>query len=131
MVFFYVRARPQFCQASSSVSKRLGILDFLGRGLPPFGNFEFLAFVVSVPMAALTKANQVNTPQLVNLGQCQVWPLPKRDHVVDYYAPRDLRWAFVHTVPATASLLLPDFLCQPLPFSGDIESVDIIAGDQG
>lgn len=105
---------------------------FEAGGLPSFRNFypHLIAFVVTVPVAAVAKADKIDCTGLVVFGQRQVRTLPNRIDVVNgYTAPYHCRM-LVHTVPAPAFLLVPNVLAKPFPVSRHVESMQIILGDQ-
>lgn len=129
--FFYARARNRFCRASPSVLLPWENYDFLPRGeSPALRNFDLLALVVPLPVAAVTETDQIDPSRLVVPAQCQIRTLPNRMYMVDGYAPSDPRRDLMLTVPAPVTLLLPDSRRQRPPFPGDVKRMEVSRRNQ-
>ena len=76
-------ASPGFVLPPLGLRKRWGIGFEGAGGLPALRDLHLFALVVTIPMAAITQADEIDLAKLIVLRQRQVWPLPKRVDMVD------------------------------------------------
>lgn len=86
--------------------------------------------MVSLPMTAVAQTNQVELPELVELGQRKVRTFSHRVNVVDNGPMGKLRRGFMHTIP-TATLLFFEYPITDLfPKCRCVETVQVSFGNQ-
>lgn len=117
-IFSLTRAnsRPVSPPPRSPNRQRISIFKGGGPLLPPFRRQLFPALVMSVPVAAVTQADQINSSKFIVLRQREVWSLSNWIDVMDIQATPDLSRALPFAVIAPPPLMLSHIAPKLFPF---------------